>query len=275
MADCRDMEETLLGRVAGELNAREEAELDAHLAQCPSCRETLMLIEAGFDRFFPPMAEAPADLTEKALSFIAAFDRGRERNGAAAAGAGRRLMQFFFGMAAACLIFVVVFLTITHGDSVIAKPEMEIYWKNLELVYDGLERYNMLKDTGDFTHTKSKPFTIGLFDNELIGKAVQRYPESKYAISYRFNTNLSLDEAARAVKLGKRFSGIRLPGERAGSDSGSLKRDYPVPLVWTREDEDRFGNRVLVLFATGEIDYISKETIGAIAGPDSEETEKK
>ena len=75
--DCDRCLEQLSARLDGELSAGETAELEAHLAQCPSCRALAQQLEQLRDGFSHlEEAEAPAGLARRVM------DRIRKENSA-------------------------------------------------------------------------------------------------------------------------------------------------------------------------------------------------
>ena len=115
MSDCTMYEPLLHLLLDGEISPAERADLEAHLAACPACRERLEQLEAVRGAFALLDAEVPAGLRERAMAAVRLEVR-RERR--------RRLGRLARGLGALAACCVLAFLGLrlrggTKGDSVL------------------------------------------------------------------------------------------------------------------------------------------------------------
>lgn len=254
---CRKTEDRLIDLIAGDLSGIESAEVEAHLGNCASCQAAYEFLTSDLPALMPAPAEAPAYLTDDALAYVSAFEGGLVRNGVKISPTIQRVKKLVFAAAAASLMFAVVSLSANHVRTAESAAHVKTYHRNLLQIYAGLQKYNDVRDQGSLAFVDAKPFMIGLVDNGFVEASVKHYPESVYPVSYVFNNNLSLDRAARAVRLGWRAS----PKKHGGSLSG-VGRSYSIPLAWTIPGDATFGHDMaLVLFASGNVEFVDAETV--------------
>ena len=114
MNEHRILREQLGAYALGALEPRERAEVDAHLRECPACREELARLAAlpgllsRLSPDDPPDPDPPADVGERALGAWSARHRARRRRRRAWGAAGLA--------AAAAAVLIVVGLVVATGD---------------------------------------------------------------------------------------------------------------------------------------------------------------
>lgn len=108
MSDCTIYKPLLHLLVDGEISPSERAELEAHLAVCPDCRERLAQLESIRDAFALLDVEVPAGLRERTMAAVRQEAR-RERR--------RRAQRWVQGLGAlaACCVLAFLGLRITGG----------------------------------------------------------------------------------------------------------------------------------------------------------------